>query len=380
MTLWRKITTISILFPILLTGCWDIKDTQDINYLTSIGFDYVDNQYIVYAQLLDFTSVAKMESGKPTEQVPVWVGHGKGETVRSAVNNLYHSSQLRIFYGHINAIVVSENVLKKGLKEVNELQQRYYEMRYTPWIFGTREPIDKLFAVNPFFNLSPMMSLLHQPQESYKQESHITPLTSREFVSDIHEPGKATTLPSLSITDGHWNKEREPHSMLEMNGVFVFQDGKYQGWLSAKGVRGLRWVEPKTNRSPIIIRSGEEPQAALSLKNPKVEITPKIQNGKVYFSVDVKLFGTISEILQPISESLLEQKASELVQDEIKNTYRNGLKINSDLLQLEHALYRQKNKEWKKINSGSGFKLASKSLNEIKVSVKLDNAGKLKLP
>lgn len=380
MTLWTKIATISMLIPIFLTGCWDIKDIQDTNYLTSIGFDYVDNEYIVHVQLLDFTTVAKMEAGKPAQPVPVWVGHGKGETVRSAVNDLYHSSQLRIFYGHINAIVVSENVLKKGLKEVNELQQRYYEMRYTPWVFGTREPIDKLFAATPFFNLSPMMSLLHQPQESYKQESHITPLTYREFVSNIHEPGKATILPSLSLTDRDWNKEREPHSMLEMNGVFVFQDGKYQGWLSAKDVRGLRWVEPKTNRSPIIIRKGDEPQAALSLENPKVKITPKMQNGNVKFSVDVKLSGTISEILQPISESLMEQKASELVQEEIKNTYRSGLKIHSDLLQLEHALYRQKNKEWKKITSDIGFKLTSESLNEIKVSVKLDNAGKLKLP
>ncbi|OMF40100.1 hypothetical protein BK138_35805, partial [Paenibacillus rhizosphaerae] len=123
----------------------------DVNYLTSIGFDYADDQYIVYAQMLDFTDVAKMESGKPLQPIPVWVGKGKGDTPISAVNELYRTSQMRNFYGQIISVVVSDNVLKKGIHDFDELQHRYYEMRYTPWIFATKEPLDKVFTVTPFF-------------------------------------------------------------------------------------------------------------------------------------------------------------------------------------------------------------------------------------
>lgn len=377
---WKKLTSIYLIFSLLLTGCWDIKDVQDVNYLTGIGIDYVDDQYIVYGQLVDFSDVAKMESGKPLQPVPVWVGQGRGDTTISAVNDLYHTSQMRIFYGQIISIVVSENVLKKGLKEIDELRHRYYEMRYTPWFFGTTEPIDQIFAVTPFFNLSPLMSLLHQPQESYKQESVIAPITSREFVSDIHEPGKATLLPSLSISDRHWKKGGDPHSMLEMDGVFVLQDGKYRGRLTRENIPGLRWVEPQTQRSPLILRSGGKPQVALSLENPKVKIIPHVKGKEVTYTVDVKLSGNVSEIIQPMSERLMEEKAAELVQNEIKRTFEKGLEIHSDLLQLEHALYRQKNKDWKKIYAERDFKITTESLQEIKVSVKLNNAGKLKLP
>lgn len=377
---WKKLTSIYLIFPLLLTGCWDIKDIQDVNYLTSIGIDYVEGQYVVYGQLLDFSDVAKMESGKPLQPIPVWVGQGMGDTTVSAVNDLYHTSEMRIFYGQIITVVVSENVLKKGLKEIDELRHRYYEMRYTPWFFGTTEPIDQIFAVTPFFNLSPLMSLLHQPQESYKQESVIAPITSREFVSDIHEPGKATLLPSLSISDRHWKKGGDPHSMLEMDGVFVLQDGKYRGRLTRENIPGLRWVEPQTQRSPLILRSGGKPQVALSLENPKVKIIPHVKGKEVTYTVDVKLSGNVSEIIQPMSERLMEEKAAELVQNEIKRTFEKGLEIHSDLLQLEHALYRQKNKDWKKIYAERDFKITTESLQEIKVSVKLNNAGKLKLP
>jgi len=377
---WKKLTSIYLIFSLLLTGCWDIKDIQDVNYLTSIGIDYVEGQYVVYGQLLDFSDVAKMESGKPLQPIPVWVGQGMGDTTLSAVNDLYHTSEMRIFYGQIITVVVSENVLKKGLKEIDELRHRYYEMRYTPWFFGTTEPIDQIFAVTPFFNLSPLMSLLHQPQESYKQESVIAPITSREFVSDIHEPGKATLLPSLSISDRHWKKGGDPHSMLEMDGVFVLQDGKYRGRLTRENIPGLRWVEPQTQRSPLILRSGGKPQVALSLENPKVKIIPHVKGKEVTYTVDVKLSGNVSEIIQPMSERLMEEKAAELVQNEIKRTFEKGLEIHSDLLQLEHALYRQKNKDWKKIYAERDFKITTESLQEIKVSVKLNNAGKLKAP
>lgn len=376
----KKLMSICLMFALLLTGCWDIKDVQDVNYLTSIGFDYADDQYIVYAQMLDFTDVAKMESGKPLQPIPVWVGKGKGDTPISAVNELYRTSQMRNFYGQIISVVVSDNVLKKGIHDFDELQHRYYEMRYTPWIFATKEPLDKVFTVTPFFNLSPLMSLLHQPQESYKQESVIAPITSREFVSDIHEPGKATLLPSLSISDRHWKKGGDPHSMLEMDGVFVLQDGKYRGRLTRENIPGLRWVEPQTQCSPLILRSGGKPQVALSLENPKVKIIPHVKGKEVTYTVDVKLSGNVNEIIQPMSERLMEEKAAELVQNEIKRTFEKGLEIHSDLLQLEHALYRQKNKDWKKIYAERDFKITTESLQEIKVSVKLNNAGKLKLP
>lgn len=365
---------------VLLTGCWDIKNIQDMNYVTSIGFDYVDNQYKIYVQMLDFNSVAKVEAGKPSQRVPVWVGTGKGETVIDAVNDLYHTSQMRVFYGQVNSIVVSERVMKKGLCDVQELQNRYYEMRYTPWVFGTTDPIDKLFAITPLFHLSPIISLLHQPLQSYKQKSTISPITSREFVSSFHEPGQAVLLPSLTATDQQWKQGASPHELLDINGVFVFQDGRYQGWLSESALPGLRWMEPKTNRSPLIVHKQGRPQAAVSLETPKVRIRPHVEGPNVTYDVSVKLAGNISDVSRPMTEAELEEAVAERVRTEIRQTFENGLQINSDVLQLQHMLYRGHNKEWQRLKREGGLGLTPASLGEIRVEIRLSNAGKLKYP
>lgn len=67
-------TIACILILISQTGCWDIKTIQDTNYFTAIGFDYQNGRYVVYAQMLDFSSVAKQEAGKAGQPPQIWVG------------------------------------------------------------------------------------------------------------------------------------------------------------------------------------------------------------------------------------------------------------------------------------------------------------------
>lgn len=375
---FRSISVLSLSL-VLLTGCWDQKSIQDLNYLTAVGFDYEDGQYVVYVQMLDFSTVAKTESGKPSEPVPVWVGKGKGNTPNEAFNDLYRSSQLRVFYGQINALVISERMMEHGLEEVAEMPRRYFEMRYTPWVFGSKLPIGELFAITPFFNLSPMLSLLHQPKESYKQESLIVPISLREFISDYTEPGKSNLLPSLSSTERAWKSGQEPSTMLEINGLFAFQGERYRGWLGLKDLRGLRWVEPNTKRSPLLLVSQGKKVATVSLETPKVRLSPMpTQDGKASFKLRVKLTGHIIESMERWPQKDLERLAEQLVASEIKETYAHGLGINADLLQLEHSMYRKRNREWKRWKTEGEGRLNPDSLAEVEVKVRLRHAGKLK--
>jgi len=374
---FRSITLL-MLCVVMLTGCWDLKSIQDLNYLTAVGFDYEDGKYVVYVQMLDFSSVAKSETGKSTQPIPVWVGKGKGRTPNEAFNNLYRSSQMRIFYGQISAMVISDRLMKHGLADLAEMPRRYYEMRYTPWVFGSKLPIGELFAVTPFFNLSPMLSLLHQPLESYKQESLVAPISLREFIANYSEPGRTTMLPSLSITDKAWKSGQQPSPMLEIDGLFAFRKDRYCGWLGMQDLRGLRWVESKTRRSPLLLVSQGETIGLVSLETPKIRLTPLKREGGIRFKVSVKLTGFIIELMEQLPEQDIERLAETFVGREIRDTYTRGLAIRADLLQLEHALYRKRNREWKSWKQETDGLLQPDSLAEVEVRVRLQHAGKLK--
>lgn len=52
-----------------------------MNYITAIGIDQEDGDFVVYTQMMDFTSVAKNESGKT--DTPLKYGLPKLEAKRS---------------------------------------------------------------------------------------------------------------------------------------------------------------------------------------------------------------------------------------------------------------------------------------------------------
>ncbi len=147
-----KLFTVVMVLLTITTGCWNIREVQDINYATAIGVDYSDGKCIMYVQMLDFSSVAKLEGQQKLSEAPVWVGKGTGKSFTEAANSLYSTSQKKLLWGHVSAIVFSERILKQNkYRDVLELLDRYREIRYLVWAFSTRESIEDIFNNTPFF-------------------------------------------------------------------------------------------------------------------------------------------------------------------------------------------------------------------------------------
>ena len=365
-------------FPLLLlSGCWDLKDPQDVNYITAIGFDYVDNQYVVYVQMVDFSTVAKAEIGQPGEQMPSWVGKGTGKTASAALANVYDTAQLRVFYGHINAIVYSERLIKQGLDSALDTQNRYYEMRYTPWVYGTKTPIDQIFTAESFFRMSPTATLMHMPENVFSQKSVVQPKRAREFISNLHEPGMTILLPSLGIDDKSWKEGDKPQSKLIYDGVFAFHDGEFKGRLELNQLIGLRWVRESTERGLLAVENGEL-FAEVTLEKPKVKVTPHVSGDKIAFDVDVRLNGYITEKVKLPPVEKLEEYTEKIIKEQILTTTRAGMSIGADPLKLENLLYRKYTKQWKELRERMHRQFSEDDL-KLSIKVNIKHSGKLKM-
>nr|WGE04790.1 hypothetical protein P5640_19930 [Bacillus subtilis] len=64
---------VALFLLLTLTYCWSRYEVQNMNYATAVGIDYVDDQYTLYVQLLDFSTVAKLEGQQKAEQ-PLGLG------------------------------------------------------------------------------------------------------------------------------------------------------------------------------------------------------------------------------------------------------------------------------------------------------------------
>ncbi|WP_407869597.1 Ger(x)C family spore germination protein [Paenibacillus sp. P36] len=368
---------IGLLILVSQTGCWDIKTIQDTNYFTAIGFDFQKGRYIVYAQMLDFGSVAKQEGGKAGQKPQIWVGREEGATVNEAFNRLYKTTQQRVLWGHVSAYLFSSAALKQGISKFMDGSVRYSETRFTQWIYSTDESIEAIFSVVPFFNVSPMASILMHPIENYRQLSFIRPFRLYRAAALLREPGYTLMIPTLSIRDDVWKRNQKPDPKLEVSGVYALGKNSMVEWFSDNQFKGDRWMEKSTARSPLVVYINGKPAQTVSINRPKPRITLR-KGDNLIFDVHMRCKSLTIESQETVDEESVRKQIEKQIAEEIEETFKQGKDRGVDIYQLEHVLYKQNFRLWAKLTSNGEQPLEGYQLGDVRVDVQLTHTGMLR--
>ena len=192
---WKTLTIVSAFF--LLAGCWDIEESDRLDYVHGIGVDYEDGEVILYLQLANLGGLGTPETAVKEED-QITIATASAEDVNTAIFNIYKSAQRRLYWGHTTFIILSEATLENNkLKEVLDLVNRYPETRYRIRMFSTKDDISELMKVSPTFKGSPIFSRLTDLNNAYEQSSWIKPLSNRELLISLDEPGYNGFIPAI---------------------------------------------------------------------------------------------------------------------------------------------------------------------------------------
>ncbi|WP_078392026.1 Ger(x)C family spore germination protein [Shouchella patagoniensis] len=365
----------------MLTGCWDMLDTQDIQYITAIGIDYEDGEYIVYVQSLNFGHLSVIDTSNSSNENPgAWVGKAKGETILLALDNLYPKTNQEVHWGHVNAIVYSENVLDFApLIEINEALYRYQQIRVTPWVFATNDNISDILLVTNMFGDS-VHTELFDPDSIFKERSYIEPIALNQLMRDYPEFGRSVKLPNIDLVQNEWHSSNgKTNNALNLNGAYILKGGKKPVYYNENELSGLRWLKSKTSETPLLIKENGKKIALLNIIRPEAHIASEVDGTQVYY--DVKIKGTAAlQDFPPSHELGASKKINELTQllgeemeEQIRATYLLGLKSDKDVYDLENIFYRQHVKAYKSLPSP--FQLNETSLRSIKVDIQIGHTG-----
>jgi Ger(x)C family germination protein len=369
----------AVILTLFLTGCWNSKDVQKLAYVTALGFDYADGKIVSYVQVLNFANVAKGETSQVGKAVPVWVGKGEGTTVTESLTDIYATSQIRVFWGHIKAIVCTENFLKDGkrIKEAYDMVNRYREIRYNVLLYGTKDNLRDIFIQKSLLNFSPIDTVMSTPSQIYTQRSFILPVYGFKLIAQFNEAGSPIMLPSITVAKGDWTEDQKKKSMLRINGAYFFRKLDMIGWLPENDLSGYRWLQQKLERSPINVPDNSNPAVALVLTKPRFKVTT-VLDGEVKYNIRVKLKAYLDEMTRDITEQEIEDQAAQVIREQIMTTYKKGLRIKADIFKLDEVLYRNHPKKWREYHARGEFLLKPESIGEIDVKVSLLHTGKYK--
>ena len=336
-----------VLSIFILSGCWDVTEPERMYYVYGVGVDYVDEKYKVYMQLIDFTNVAKTEQPNP-QVVQTEIGIVHGETIAEAFFNFYHSLDMRLFWGHLSFVVLSEAALQEGRANlVVDSFNRYRETRYQIWVYGTRDDLSEIMLVTPVLNKAISLSKLTIPFNSFSQESSLVPVNFRQFNIALTEPNYSIAIPYIRLTE-KWKTEKEKQKAIEFEGVAITARDGLKEVFKEEEIDGLRFMQEETKRGELTYFIEGKPVTVV-IENIKVDVKSKVKDGDFVFDIKIRLNAIADDFHTEITKKQIEKTVIEEVEKRVKETYQRTLKKDIDIYNLSNNSYKQHVKQWKKV-------------------------------
>jgi len=349
-----------------LAGCKGTKDIQNQTYITALGLDYSKGEFILYTQALNFSNIAKQEgSSGLQESAPILIGQSKGKSIQAAMSKLEQNASLPLYYGHVNTILLSKNVLEKKLPLVIDFIGQNPSLRYNCWLYGTNSDIKEVFLGEGFFNYPSFYTLMHRP-EPLIRNNFIMPVEKYNvFISKYHQAVGSYIIPSIDIKKGEFLNDKKPINIVTLTGGYAISQQKYKGWVNKQNLDGLKWFSKDATDIPLSLF---KERVSVILKKPKGSI--KVIRGKnPSYQLNVKANAVVVYNEENMSVKKIEKELSQQVKNQIEKTLNKSDELKADLLNISEKPYRYQNKTWDK-KTINDFK--KDLIKDIKVNVEVD--------
>jgi Ger(x)C family germination protein len=303
-----------ILFCLCLVtvGCWDMKELQSRNIVLAIAIDTADagvkpglkpeqasevrrketfvqphgsKRYRMSLQILKLGS----GEGGSKEEKKTYVISNTGESLFDMIRDMYGQSSKSLWFEHVQVIVFSEAVLKKvGLAEVMDFFERDSEMRSRIKIYVTPGDARELLEYSPP-SKEPGGIYLANIARLHGRNNHVAGAASDlGFTTQYLDSHSNLLIPRIEMDD----------NLVKLGGAAVFKKDNFMGYVDEYTIAGIKITFASEKSAVITIEDPEHPehQAVFELYRHDTKFRPHVENGNIYYTLDISMYGNIGEI------------------------------------------------------------------------------------
>ena len=130
-----------LIIPLLLMGCWNRREVNDLNLVTAIGIDRMlaegKPRYLVTLHTLNsIQSRRGTDSGglQFSTATPGGILSMEGDTVYDAIRNFTLRSSRQMFLAHTQVLIIGEETAREGINQILDICLRHRDIRMRTWV------------------------------------------------------------------------------------------------------------------------------------------------------------------------------------------------------------------------------------------------------
>ena len=263
-------------------------------------------------------------------------------------------SSKSIWFEHIQAIVISEAVVKRDrLDTILDFFLRDSEMRSRINVYITPNEARSILEYQPHDATSGGL-FLGENNQNHMWDNHIIHHADLGFIDQTIRNKGDVIIPRLELLDNG----------IKIGGAAAFKKDKFVGYLDEYAILGGKFTRA-TEKTAVITATGpDHPENVFVFEMTKhdTRLTPHVDGDNIYFTLDITMSGNINELqngsensgydlFKPEDIRKLELVFSEEVKQAVEYNYRINQQLGTDNLLLNAKLKTQKPAVWSKVKT-----------------------------
>lgn len=352
--------SIILLFFLILSGCTQKKEVEDLMITTAIALDLTEEGSLeVSVQLLNSNSAGN----RPQDVTPVVVVSETGRTIQEALRKVNTIITEKLFFSHFVILVIGEELARKGILPfvaffaINQETLHRFDILIARGCKGK----DVLKIVSVAANI-PAMAVEGKLVATTKLYGISKIYTNDEVMSDLRSEGISLTLGSIEIigdleegSDLDNRKTIDVRAYTKVSTLGVFKQDRIIAWLDEEESLGFTYLMGKIKNSYIIVTKGDGTFVSVQLKTCKVKTKLETEGEKIKVKVSINFQGEVVEDLsgETSYDVVYVEDIRQRTEYEIKRlcekVFSKAQELKADIFGYGRMIYRHKFKLWEEI-------------------------------
>jgi spore germination protein KC len=340
---------ILLLVSLLMTGCYNYNELNDIAIVSGLGIDMENNNFKISALVANGQSLdtnSKEGNAQPT------LITGTGSNFTEAIKDIESKSARELYTGHLNIVIINEKVAKERLYDIidplfrnPETLKKYYIIlskdTTSENILKTLSPLETLPAENTSLNI-----VTSKRNLGYSNEVFLS-----NFIYKILNKGIEPVLPTIILEgniEGADNiedlKSSKVDTTLKMSTLALFKDYNLVGFADINESKGINIVNNEIDSLTITNKCNNDKYIVTQIDNIKSKI--KIKSNKE-INIKIKTTGSINETncKLDLQNDKVIKNINKTVEKNIKKIINKGIKkakeLDSDVFGFGNKIYKK---------------------------------------
>lgn len=321
---------ILIISILMLTGCYDNIELNNLAIVTGIGIDYIDDEFCVTYEILN-------DIQTEGDSALSYTASGKGKTLPDAIVDANYRVAKKPYFAHLKIVLISENILQGNLKKITDYLLRDTNIR------------DEFFLL--VSNKSTPKEILEHNNEYYPVVSDlIADLIENEKYNNslvVFENFQKTLTKFISKnTDAVLNSLSIIEDEISLNNFYALKDYNFN-YILSKDESTLYNLLTTNTFSREFKKEYSDGNVTINItySNVKIDVT----SDELSFKLDLK--GRLIEnnpafdLKKEEIYKMLNNDFEEIIKSDIEKFIKNIQKNQSDILGLQEIYYKKTRKE-----------------------------------